>query len=160
MLWKGSPSTPLCTIAAGKIMANVLQRNNLPSSICTTLTGGAQIGETIARDARVPLVSFTGSTRVGNDFLFLLYSPVVVRKWIHVIKDKVSCDTNFKLVHLDDPDDCNGEKIATTIITNEKTRLVSLELNRTSSTGQLESTLFILQQISSSIDKFTNSQAC
>jgi aldehyde dehydrogenase family 7 protein A1 len=65
-IWKGSQTTPLTTVAVGKIMADVLQRNNLPGSICTTFTGGAMIGQAISKDARVPLVSFTGSSKVGK----------------------------------------------------------------------------------------------
>lgn len=64
VIWKGAPSTPLSTVAVGNIMAEVLKRNQLPTSICTTFTGGAAIGEAIARDERIPLVSFTGSTKV------------------------------------------------------------------------------------------------
>jgi len=66
MVWKGSHTTPLSTIAVGSIMADVLKRNNLPASICTTLTGGHEVGEAITNDHRIPLVSFTGSTRVGK----------------------------------------------------------------------------------------------
>ena len=49
-----------------KIIAEVLERNNIPGAICSTVTGGAQIGEAISSDHRVPLVSFTGSTPVGK----------------------------------------------------------------------------------------------
>ncbi|KAJ3677118.1 hypothetical protein LUZ60_002842 [Juncus effusus] len=65
VVWKGAPTTPLITIAMTKIVAGVLERNNLPAGIFTAFCGGAEIGQAIADDARVPLVSFTGSTKVG-----------------------------------------------------------------------------------------------
>lgn len=42
----------------------MLEKNNLPGAIFTTVCGGAEIGEAIAKDLRIPLVSFTGSTKV------------------------------------------------------------------------------------------------
>ncbi|XP_078444258.1 aldehyde dehydrogenase 7B4 [Wolffia australiana] len=65
VVWKGAPTTPLVTIATTEIIAQVLENNNLPGAIFTSLCGGAEIGEAIARDSRIPLVSFTGSTNVG-----------------------------------------------------------------------------------------------
>lgn len=47
-----------------KIVAGVLEKNNLPGAILTTFCGGAEIGQAIAEDTRIPLVSFTGSTKV------------------------------------------------------------------------------------------------
>lgn len=66
MLWKGAPSTPLTSIAVIKVVSSVLQENKLPGSICALVCGGADIGEAIAKDERLPLVSFTGSTNVGQ----------------------------------------------------------------------------------------------
>ncbi|XP_027126101.2 aldehyde dehydrogenase family 7 member B4 isoform X2 [Coffea eugenioides] len=65
VVWKGAPTTPLVTIAMTKIVAGVLEKNNLPGAIFTTFCGGAEIGQAIAKDARIPLVSFTGSSKVG-----------------------------------------------------------------------------------------------
>ena len=53
-------------MATTKIIAKVLEKNNLPGSICSLVTGGADIGEAMARDRRMNLVSFTGSTAVGR----------------------------------------------------------------------------------------------
>lgn len=61
---KGAPTTPLVTIAMTKIIAGVLEKNNLPGAIFTSLCGGAEIGQAIANDKRIPLVSFTGSSKV------------------------------------------------------------------------------------------------
>lgn len=66
VVWKGAPTTPLITIAITEIIAQVLVKNNLPGSIFTSFCGGAEIGEAIARDKRIALVSFTGSSKVGQ----------------------------------------------------------------------------------------------
>nr|XP_055063018.1 alpha-aminoadipic semialdehyde dehydrogenase [Misgurnus anguillicaudatus] len=65
-LWKGAPTTPLTSVAVTKIVADVLEKNNLPGAICSMTCGGADIGTAMARDERVGLLSFTGSTHVGN----------------------------------------------------------------------------------------------
>lgn len=66
VLWKGAPSTNLCSIAVTKILASVLEKNNLPSSICSLITGGADVGNEMVSDKRLDLISFTGSTPVGK----------------------------------------------------------------------------------------------
>jgi aldehyde dehydrogenase family 7 protein A1 len=66
-LWKGAPTTNLCTVAVTRIVSEVLERNNLPGAICSTVCGGAEIGKLFAEDPQVNLVSFTGSTRVGRE---------------------------------------------------------------------------------------------
>lgn len=65
VVWKGAPTTPLVTIAITKVIAGVLEKNNLPGAIFTSLCGGTEIGQAIAKDTRIQLVSFTGSTKVG-----------------------------------------------------------------------------------------------
>lgn len=65
VVWKGAPTTSLITIAVTKLIAEVLERNKLPGAIFTSFCGGAEIGQAIAKDTRIPLVSFTGSTKVG-----------------------------------------------------------------------------------------------
>ncbi|CAN1828014.1 Aldehyde dehydrogenase family 7 member A1 [Linum perenne] len=66
VVWKGAPTTPLVTIAMTKLISEVLEKNNLPGAIFTSLCGGAEIGQAIAKDTRIPLVSFTGSSKVGQ----------------------------------------------------------------------------------------------
>ncbi|PRQ47033.1 Aldehyde dehydrogenase family 7 member A1 [Rosa chinensis] len=66
VVWKGAPTTPLVTIAVTKLIAEVLEKNNLPGAIFTAFCGGAEVGEAIAKDNRIPLVSFTGSSKVGQ----------------------------------------------------------------------------------------------
>ncbi|KAK2651911.1 hypothetical protein Ddye_011767 [Dipteronia dyeriana] len=65
VVWKGAPTTPLITIAMTKIVGEVLEKNNLPGAIFTAFCGGAEIGQAIAKDKRIHLVSFTGSSKVG-----------------------------------------------------------------------------------------------
>ncbi|GFO10080.1 aldehyde dehydrogenase 7 family, member a1 [Plakobranchus ocellatus] len=66
MLWKGAPSTPLVSVAMTKIISEVLDRNNVPGGVCSLVSGGADIGTLMAKDERVKLLSFTGSTPVGH----------------------------------------------------------------------------------------------
>lgn len=63
---KGAPTTPLITIAMTKLVAGVLEKNSLPPGIFTSFCGGADIGQAIAKDTRIPLVSFTGSSKVSQ----------------------------------------------------------------------------------------------
>jgi len=65
-IWKGAPTTNLTTVAIGKIMARVLERNGIPGAVCSVAPGGADIGQRISEDNRLTLVSFTGSTKVGK----------------------------------------------------------------------------------------------
>ncbi|CAJ2638226.1 unnamed protein product [Trifolium pratense] len=66
VVWKGAPTTPLITIAVTKLISEVLEKNKLPGAIFTSFCGGADIGEAISKDTRIPLVSFTGSSKVGS----------------------------------------------------------------------------------------------
>jgi aldehyde dehydrogenase family 7 member A1 len=62
MLWKGASSTSLCTIATQRIIGDVLKKHGF-GSVQTVCNGsGASIGEKFIHDARLQLVSFTGST--------------------------------------------------------------------------------------------------
>lgn len=65
VVWKGASTTPLITIAMTELVAGVLEKNNLPGAIFTAFCGGAEIGQAIAKDPRISLVSFTGSSKVG-----------------------------------------------------------------------------------------------
>tara|TARA_B100001287_G_C22683266_1_gene531774 strand:+ start:1883 stop:3418 length:1536 start_codon:yes stop_codon:yes gene_type:complete len=65
-IWKPSEKAPLCAVACQKIMADVLDVNNLNGGICTLVIGEAEIGKMLSADKRVPLVSATGSTRMGK----------------------------------------------------------------------------------------------
>ena len=65
-VWKPSEKTPLCAIACQNIIAEVIQENNLPEGISCLINGDYTIGELLTRDKRVPLISATGSTRMGK----------------------------------------------------------------------------------------------
>jgi len=65
-VWKPSEKTPLCGIACQKIAADVFAQNNLPEGISCLINGDYKIGELLSKDTRVPLVSATGSTRMGK----------------------------------------------------------------------------------------------
>ncbi|ORX69496.1 aldehyde dehydrogenase [Linderina pennispora] len=67
VVWKGAPTTSLTSVAVTKILADVLESNGLPGALCSLACGGADIGNAIAHDKRVNLVSFTGSTKTGRD---------------------------------------------------------------------------------------------
>merc|ERR1719468_1009461 len=66
MLWKGAPTTPLTSVAIPKVVADVLARNGLPGAISALCQGGTDIGVSMAKDPRMKLVSFTGSTGGGK----------------------------------------------------------------------------------------------
>ncbi len=67
MIWKGSEKTPLCGVAIQKIVAKVLRENNLPEGIFNLVTGDREVGEWMTKDTRIPLVSATGSIRMGKE---------------------------------------------------------------------------------------------
>jgi len=66
VIWKGASSTSLCTIATGRIVADVLKKHGFNSVHTVCNGGGATIGERFIHDKRLQLVSFTGSTSVGE----------------------------------------------------------------------------------------------
>jgi len=65
-VWKPSEKTPLCAIACQNIIAEVIRENNLPEGISCLINGDYTIGQLLTRDTRVPLISATGSTRMGK----------------------------------------------------------------------------------------------
>jgi aldehyde dehydrogenase (NAD+) len=65
-IWKPSEKTPLCGIAVQKIVAAVFAKNNVPEGVNGLVQGGREVGEWLSNDTRIPLVSATGSTRMGK----------------------------------------------------------------------------------------------
>jgi aldehyde dehydrogenase (NAD+) len=66
-VWKPASATPLTAIACQKILAGVLQQNNIPPGVSTLVVGkGSEIGEVLIHDPRVKLVSYTGSCKMGK----------------------------------------------------------------------------------------------
>jgi len=66
IVWKPSEKTPLCGLACQNIVAKVFKQNNVPEGVCNLVIGERELGERIANDKRIPLVSATGSTRMGK----------------------------------------------------------------------------------------------
>ncbi|MBL7704178.1 MAG: aldehyde dehydrogenase family protein [Taibaiella sp.] len=66
-IWKPSEKTPITAIACQKIIGDVLKKNGLPEGISCLVIGGREIGELLSADTRIPLVSATGSTRMGKE---------------------------------------------------------------------------------------------
>ena len=65
-VWKPSEKAPLCGIACQNIIADVFTKNNIPEGVCGLISGGREIGEWMAADTRISLISATGSTRMGK----------------------------------------------------------------------------------------------
>jgi aldehyde dehydrogenase (NAD+) len=65
-IWKPSSKTPLCAIAIQNIVNTVFTKHNLPGVSTLVIGSGANIGEAMIHDHRIPLISATGSTRMGK----------------------------------------------------------------------------------------------
>ena len=65
-VWKPSEKAPLCGIACQNIAASVFKENGLPEGISCLINGDYRVGEMMTTDKRVPLVSATGSIRMGK----------------------------------------------------------------------------------------------
>ncbi|MEY3193084.1 MAG: hypothetical protein RI982_861 [Bacteroidota bacterium] len=74
-VWKPSEKTPLCGNAIQNIIAKVFKENNVPEGVNNLVQGGREVGEWMSKDTRIPLVSATGSTRMGK----LLNTAVAAR---------------------------------------------------------------------------------
>ncbi|MCB0558061.1 MAG: aldehyde dehydrogenase family protein [Lewinellaceae bacterium] len=65
-VWKASEKTPLCSVACQNILQEVLKANEVPEGVSCIINGDYQVGEYMTHDSRVPLVSATGSIRMGK----------------------------------------------------------------------------------------------
>src|SRR5438270_6600621 len=66
ILWKPSDKTPLCALACNALLGRAIgQFGDAPGALSQAAIGGAELGEALADDRRVPLISATGSTRMG-----------------------------------------------------------------------------------------------
>ncbi|MEO7403396.1 MAG: aldehyde dehydrogenase family protein, partial [Burkholderiales bacterium] len=67
IIWKPSEKTPLTALAADALLQEAMSRfGDAPAGLSSVLIGGRELGELLADDDRVPLVSATGSTRMGR----------------------------------------------------------------------------------------------
>ncbi|HET8827938.1 MAG TPA: aldehyde dehydrogenase family protein [Pelobium sp.] len=81
-IWKPSEKTPLTAIACQKIMAKVLKANDLPEGISCLILGDKNIGELMAKDSNIALLSATGSTKMGKS----VASAVGARLGKHILE--------------------------------------------------------------------------
>lgn len=65
-IWKGSEKTPLTSVACQNIAARVFNKAGLPEGISCLITGDYRVGELMTNDKRIPLISATGSTKMGR----------------------------------------------------------------------------------------------
>lgn len=65
-VWKPSEKTPLCAIACQEIVNEIFRKNEVPDGISSLVIGERETGEWLSTDSRIPLVSATGSTRMGK----------------------------------------------------------------------------------------------
>lgn len=65
-IWKPSEKAPMCGVACQNIWAQVAKDNDLPEGISCLVNGDYKVGEMMTTDTRVPLISATGSTRMGK----------------------------------------------------------------------------------------------
>lgn len=67
VIWKPSSKVLLCAIAVHKIIEDVLKRNDVPEGVLNLVaTSSKYLGDELFADSRIPLISFTGSTRIGK----------------------------------------------------------------------------------------------
>lgn len=65
-VWKPSEKTPLCSVACQNIIKDVFKANDVPEGVSCIVNGDYKVGELMTNDKRVPLVSATGSIRMGK----------------------------------------------------------------------------------------------
>jgi len=65
-IWKPSEKTPLCSIACQNIISEVFKKNNVPEGVSCLVNGDYRIGQLMASNEQVQLVSATGSVRMGK----------------------------------------------------------------------------------------------
>jgi aldehyde dehydrogenase (NAD+) len=80
-VWKPSDKTPLTALACAQIFAKAVKRfGEAPKDLLEVVFGGKSVGEALVDDARVALVSATGSTRMGREV-----GPRVIRRFGRVL---------------------------------------------------------------------------
>ncbi len=65
-IWKPSEKTPLCSIACQNIFHKILKANKVPEGVCCIVNGDYMVGQYMTHDQRIPLISATGSSRMGK----------------------------------------------------------------------------------------------
>ncbi len=65
-VWKPSEKTPLCSVACQHIIATVFRKNNVPEGVSCLVNGDSSVGQLLAANENIPLISATGSARMGK----------------------------------------------------------------------------------------------
>lgn len=65
-VWKPSEKTPLSSLACQHLLLKIFADNGVPEGVSCIVNGDWQVGDWLAHDTRVPLISATGSTRMGK----------------------------------------------------------------------------------------------
>jgi aldehyde dehydrogenase (NAD+) len=65
-VWKPSEKVPLCSVACQNIVSEVFKKNNVPEGVSCLINGDREVGALMTNDPRVPLISATGSIRMGK----------------------------------------------------------------------------------------------
>ena len=66
VVWKPSEKVPLCGVACQLIFQDILKANKMPEGVVNLVNGDYRVGEYMTHDERVPLLSATGSIRMGK----------------------------------------------------------------------------------------------
>lgn len=66
VVWKPSEKVPLCSVACQNIFRQILIEHQLPEGLINIINGDYTVGEMMTKDARLPLISATGSVRMGK----------------------------------------------------------------------------------------------
>ena len=65
-VWKPSEKTPLCAVACMNIFKRVLKKNDVPEGVVCMINGNYRVGEYMTYDGRIPMISATGSIKMGK----------------------------------------------------------------------------------------------
>ena len=65
-IWKPSEKTPLCSVACQNIITKVFAKNNVPEGVSCIVNGDFKVGQLMCANENIPLVSATGSVRMGK----------------------------------------------------------------------------------------------
>ena len=77
VVWKPSEKTPICALACAHLMNRAIARfGDAPDDLVQVVVGGAEVGDQLIRDNRVPVISATGSTRMGR-----VVAPIVAERF-------------------------------------------------------------------------------
>lgn len=76
VVWKPSEATTLCSLAATVLARRAAVEAGLPADVCQVVFGDARVGRSLVADHRVPVISATGSTRMGK-----IVAPIVAERF-------------------------------------------------------------------------------